>query len=47
LLDALIEHARQHFATLHVRTEAAGKLYTGRGFQSSSQISDITHVLKL
>ena len=45
LLESVIAHARDHFDTLRVRTEAAGDFYTARGFRRDVSGAEATHVL--
>ena len=44
LLDAVIVHARGHFDSLRVRTDAAGEFYTARGFRRDDSSAEATHV---
>jgi ribosomal protein S18 acetylase RimI-like enzyme len=49
LVESVIHHAKEHFATLRVRTEnaAAGRLYERLGFERTTGVPDCTHSLRM
>jgi GNAT superfamily N-acetyltransferase len=47
LVDAVIAHARTHFDSLRVRTDAANDFFIARGFRRIEPPTEATHVLNL
>jgi GNAT superfamily N-acetyltransferase len=47
LVDAVIAHARTHFESLRVRTDAANDFFIARGFRQVEPSTQTTHVLDL